>query len=89
MNTNILEDYEAIPMTLNKYDKDTIFGIDSEDRYSFLMEVDNIEESLAKAKKNGLEPIGEAPRQGAENTLIAFFHPKDTGGVLLEVVQNK
>ena len=53
------------------------------------LEVDNIEESLAKAKKNGLEPIGEAPRQGAENTLVAFFHPKDTGGVLLEIVQEK
>ena len=53
------------------------------------LEVDNIEEALAKAKKNGLEPIGEAPRQGAENTLVAFFHPKDTGGVLLEIVQNK
>ena len=53
------------------------------------LEVDNIEESLAEAKKNGLEPIGEAPRQGAENTLVAFFHPKYTGGVLLEIVQNK
>ena len=53
------------------------------------LEVDNIEESLAKAKKNGLEPIGEAPRSGADNTLVAFFHPKDTGGVLLEIVQEK
>jgi len=34
-----------------------------------------------------LEPIGEAPRSGADNTKIAFFHPKDTGGVLLEIVQ--
>ena len=51
------------------------------------LEVGDIEETLAKAKKNGLEPIGEAPRKGAENTLIAFFHPKDTGGVLLEIVQ--
>ena len=53
------------------------------------LEVDDIEETLAKAKKNSLEPIGEAPRAGAENTLVAFFHPKDTGGVLLEIVQNK
>ena len=53
------------------------------------LEVDDIEESLAKAKKNGLEPIGEAPRSGADNTLVAFFHPKDTGGVLLEIVQEK
>ena len=51
------------------------------------LEVDDIEESLAKAKRNGLEPIGEAPRPGADNTLVAFFHPKDTGGVLLEIVQ--
>ena len=51
------------------------------------LEVDNIEESLAKAKENGLESIGEAPRPGADNTLVAFFHPKDTGGVLLEIVE--
>tara|TARA_B100000686_G_scaffold116260_1_gene123581 strand:+ start:978 stop:1370 length:393 start_codon:yes stop_codon:yes gene_type:complete len=51
------------------------------------LEVDNIEESLAKAKENGLEPIGESPRPGADNTLVAFFHPKDTGGVLLEIVE--
>ena len=53
------------------------------------LEVDDIEKTLVKAKKNGLEPIGEAPRSGADNTLVAFFHPKDTGGVLLEIVQNK
>jgi len=53
------------------------------------LEVDDIEKTIVKAKKNGLEPIGEAPRQGTENTLVAFFHPKDTGGVLLEIVQNK
>ena len=51
------------------------------------LEVENIEESLANAKKNGLQPIGEAPRLGADNTKIAFFHPKDTGGVVLESVE--
>ena len=51
------------------------------------LEVDDIKESLAKAKENGLQPIGEAPRPGADDTLVAFFHPKDTGGVLLEIVQ--
>ena len=51
------------------------------------LEVENIEESLAKAKENGLKPIGEAPRPGVDNTKIAFFRPKDTGGVLLEIVQ--
>ena len=53
------------------------------------LEVDDIKETLKKAKGNGLEPIGEAPRSGADNTQVAFFHPKDTGGVLLEIVQEK
>ena len=53
------------------------------------LEVDDINKSLRKARKNGLEPIGDAPRSGADNTLVAFFHPKDTGGVLLEIVQEK
>jgi hypothetical protein len=34
-----------------------------------------------------LEPLGGEARDGAEGTRIAFFHPRDTGGVLLELVE--
>ena len=51
------------------------------------IEVKNIEEIIEKGLEIGLKPIGEAPRKGAENCLVAFYHPKDTGGVLIEVVQ--
>jgi methylmalonyl-CoA/ethylmalonyl-CoA epimerase len=51
------------------------------------VEVDNIEESLAKLKENGAKLIDETPRIGAEGCLIAFVHPQSTNGVLLELTQ--
>jgi methylmalonyl-CoA/ethylmalonyl-CoA epimerase len=51
------------------------------------VEVENIEESLAKLKENGAKLIDETPRIGAEGCLIAFVHPQSTNGVLLELTQ--
>lgn len=53
------------------------------------VEVENIEESLAKLKSQGVRLIDEAPKIGAGGCLIAFVHPSSTNGVLLELVQNK
>ncbi len=50
-------------------------------------EVDDIEAALAEMKKNGTRLIDETPRRGAHNSLIAFLHPKATGGVLTEICQ--
>lgn len=51
------------------------------------VEVDDIVESLARLKENGAMLIDETPRIGAEGCLVAFVHPKSSGGVLLELVQ--
>lgn len=51
------------------------------------VEVENIEESLAKLKQNGARLIDETPRIGAENCLVAFVHPSSANGVLLELTQ--
>jgi methylmalonyl-CoA epimerase len=40
--------------------------------------------TLGEAK---IEMIDEKPRPGASNKLIAFCHPRSTGGVLLELCQ--
>ncbi len=53
------------------------------------IEVENIEESLAKLKAEGARLIDETPRIGAEGCLIAFVHPATTGGVLLELIEKK
>ena len=51
------------------------------------VQVENIEESLAKLKATGARLIDEQPRVGAEGCLIAFVHPSSANGVLLELVQ--
>lgn len=52
-------------------------------------EVDNLEEELERLKAEGFELIHEAPKEGADNKLIAFLHPKSTNGVLIELCQEK
>ncbi len=53
------------------------------------VEVENIEESLMKLKKEGTRLIDEKPRLGAEGCLIAFVHPSSSNGVLLELIQKQ
>ena len=37
--------------------------------------------------KNGIRMIDAEPRLGSHGALIAFVHPKSTGGVLVELAQ--
>lgn len=50
-------------------------------------EVESLEATLADLKIKGVRLIDEKPRRGAHGTLIAFLHPKATGGVLTELCQ--
>lgn len=49
--------------------------------------VDDIQAALAAAEAEGFEPIDRAPRRGAGGALIAFLHPRSTGGTLVELCQ--
>lgn len=49
--------------------------------------VENLESSLADLRSKGVRLIDEHPRKGAHGNLIAFLHPKSTGGVLIELCQ--
>jgi|SRR5579884_538469 len=49
--------------------------------------VPDIAQELARLKAAGVQLIDEAPRKGAHGNLIAFLHPKSTGGVLIELCQ--
>ncbi len=51
------------------------------------IEVDDIVVAIAQMKEKGAILIDETPRIGAEGCLVAFVHPKSSGGVLLELVQ--
>ncbi|MDP6857290.1 MAG: methylmalonyl-CoA epimerase [Candidatus Thalassarchaeaceae archaeon] len=49
--------------------------------------VDDIDSIITKLVDFGVEMIDEKPRAGANGAMIAFVHPKSTGGVLVEIVQ--
>jgi methylmalonyl-CoA/ethylmalonyl-CoA epimerase len=51
-------------------------------------EVDNIENEIARLKAAGFDFISEQPKNGADNKIICFLHPKSTNGVLIELCQN-
>jgi len=51
--------------------------------------VNNIDEQLRNAEKEGVRLIDANPRKGAEGLDIAFLHPKSTGGVLIELCEHK
>ena len=51
--------------------------------------VDDIRAELARLEKLGVEVVDSEPREGAHGTLVAFLHPKSTGGVLIELAQKK
>ena len=52
-------------------------------------EVDDIEQKMATLKQEGFILINDQPKDGADNKKIAFIHPKSTGGILVEICQEK
>lgn len=51
--------------------------------------VENILEEIERLKKGGFQFISEEPKEGADNKLVVFLHPKSTNGVLVELCQEK
>ncbi len=50
-------------------------------------EVKDIRAALKQLKEKGVKLIDEVPRKGAEDELVAFIHPKNMGGVLIELCE--
>ena len=49
--------------------------------------VDDIESEIELLKAKGVIMIDDKPRPGAGGKMIAFIHPKSTGGILIELTQ--
>lgn len=52
-------------------------------------DVENIFSEIERLKNEGFELIHVSPKDGADNKIIAFLHPKWTEGVLVELCQEK
>lgn len=50
-------------------------------------EVDDVDAAVKELLDKGVRMIDKAPRKGAHGNRIAFIHPAETGGVLIEVCQ--
>jgi methylmalonyl-CoA/ethylmalonyl-CoA epimerase len=49
--------------------------------------VDDIESTSAALRAKGLRLLYEEPRRGTAESRVNFVHPKDAGGVLVELVE--
>lgn len=52
-------------------------------------EVDDIRAELDRLRKEGFTVLNDEPKRGADNKLVAFVHPKDNHGVLVELCQDQ
>jgi methylmalonyl-CoA/ethylmalonyl-CoA epimerase len=51
------------------------------------LEVDDIKQAINELIEAGVELIDKTPRVGVEGFMIAFIHPRSTGGVLVELAE--
>ena len=51
-------------------------------------DVDDIQSEMERLKGEGFDVIGDI-REGADNKLVCFIHPKSANGVLIELCQDK
>ena len=64
-------------------------GKKGEGLHHIAFEVPDILAELERLKKEGFTLLNEAPKMGADNKWVCFVHPKDAGGVLIELCQTK
>ena len=50
-------------------------------------DVEDIYAEISRLKEEGFVVLNEAPKNGADNKLVVFLHPKSTNGVLIELCQ--
>lgn len=51
--------------------------------------VKDINAEMRRLREEGFRLLNEVPKEGADNKLICFVHPKDVGGILMELCQER
>ena len=52
------------------------------------LRVPRVEAAMTQAQEQGVRVLSDEPRPGAGGKRVAFLHPKDTGGVLIELCEH-
>lgn len=50
-------------------------------------EVADINDEMKRLSKEGFQLLNDNPKEGADNKLVCFLHPKSAGGILIELCQ--
>lgn len=58
-----------------------------EGMHHIAFEVADIEAEMKRLSDLGFQLLNPVPKQGADNKLVCFLHPKGTNGVLIELCQ--
>lgn len=61
----------------------------SEGVHHIAFDVEDIRREVKRLKEQGFEILNEEPKEGADNKLVVFLHPRSTNGVLVELCQEK
>jgi len=61
----------------------------SEGVHHIAFDVEDIMAEVVRLKAAGFEILNETPKEGADNKLVVFLHPRSTNGVLVELCQEK
>ena len=93
VNTAFFKTGESKIELLESTDPDGIIAkfIDrkGEGLHHIAFDVDDIHAEMERLKKEGFVLLNETPKQGADNKLVCFLHPKGTHGVLVELCMEK
>jgi methylmalonyl-CoA/ethylmalonyl-CoA epimerase len=49
--------------------------------------VTSIEDAMRACREQGMRVLYDTPRRGTNDSRVNFVHPKDAGGVLVELVE--
>lgn len=60
-----------------------------EGMHHIAFDVDDIVAEMKRLKEEGFVLLNEQPKNGADNKLVCFLHPKSTNAVLIELCQEK
>jgi len=52
-------------------------------------DVEDIEAEMQRLKSEGFILLNDKPKEGADNKLVCFVHPRSANGVLIELCQDK
>lgn len=60
-----------------------------EGMHHIAFDVADIKAEMKRLQSEGFVLLNEMPKQGADNKLVCFLHPKGTNGVLIELCQER